>query len=133
MTSLLLKSIAIWLVILVMAIVNAAIREKLLTPAIGSGLALPASGLILSVIIFLLAYITVPFFGSTESKTYIAVGIAWFALTLCFEFLFGHFIAGKPWLEIVEVFNVTKGNLFVVALLATLVAPWLSANARGLI
>jgi hypothetical protein len=133
MTGLLLKAMAIWLVILVMAIVNVAIREKLLTPAIGSGLALPASGLILSVIIFLVAYTSVPFFGSTKSKAYIAVGIVWFALTLCFEFGFGHFIAGKPWLEILEVFNVTEGNLFFVALLVTLIAPWLSANARNLI
>lgn len=133
MSGLLLRAIAIWLVILIMAIVSAAIREKLLTPVIGSGLALPTGGLILSVIIVLIAFVSIPFFSSTESKAYIAIGITWFALTLSFEFLFGHFVAGKPWLEVVHVFDVRKGNLFVVALLATLIAPWLAAKARGLI
>ena len=127
------KVIALWLAMLSMAIVNAVIREKLLAPIVGYGVALPASGLILSVFIFLIAYISVPFFGSLGSRAYISVGIAWFGLTLSFEFLFGHFVAGKRWLEIMQVFDVTKGNLFTVALLSTLVAPWLAANARGFI
>lgn len=133
MAGLLFKAVAIWLVILVMAIINAGIREKILTPTIGSGLALPTSGLLLSIIVFLIAFVSTPFFGSMESKAYITIGVAWFALTLSFEFLFGHFVTGQAWLEIVQVFDVRKGNLFVVALLATLVAPWLSAKARGLI
>lgn len=133
MTGLLLKAIAIWLVILFMAIVSAVIREKLLTPCIGSELALPAGGLLLSVIVFLIAFISIPLFSSTETKAYITIGIAWFVLTLSFEFLLGRFVAGKPWLEVMHVFDVRKGNLFVLALLATLIAPWLSAKARRFI
>lgn len=133
MAGLLLKAIAIWLVILTMAIANAAVREKLLAPTIGPGFALPASGLLLSVIIFLIAFVSIPYFGSTEIGGYITIGIVWLVLTLSFEFLFGHFFAGKPWHEIMQVFDVRKGNLFVLALFVIVISPWLSAKLRGLI
>jgi len=57
-----------------MTIVNDIIREKSLAPTVGSILALPESRLLLSGIIFLIAFISTPFFGSTESKPYIAIG-----------------------------------------------------------
>ncbi len=116
----------------IVAIGNAMIRE-LLVPMIGAGLALPASGVLLSLFIFLVAFLAVPFFGSTENKAYVFVGMLWFVLTLAFEFVFGHCVAGKPWHEIMQVFNITRGNLFIVALLATLIAPWLSARLRGFV
>ncbi len=131
--SVLIKAFGIWLGIVVLAIVNAGIREKLLAPAIGSSAALPASGLLLSVIILAVAYLTMPLIGSAEGRTYVLIGIFWLVLTLSFEFLFGHYGAGKPWGEILQVFDVRKGDLFIVALLATLVAPWIMARLRGLI
>ena len=129
----LIKAIGIWFIIVILAIFNGAIREKLLTPNIGSSIALPVSGLLLSILIVLAAFVTIPFFGSSESKTYILVGAIWFLLTLSFEFLFGHFVTGKSWHEIIQVFNIMKGNLFIVALFTTLISPWLSAKLRGLI
>lgn len=131
MLGLLLKTVATWFVILIVAITNAAIREKLLAPAFGVGIALPVSGLLLTVFIFLIAYASVPLFEAKENKMYMAIGAVWFSLTLAFEFVFGHFVAGKPWHEILRVFDVSKGDLFVVALCATLVAPWLTAKLRG--
>jgi hypothetical protein len=133
MADLLVKTIGIWLILVILAILNAVIREKLLAPMIGTGNALPVSGLLLSILIFFVAYVSMPFLGFSESKTFIIVGVTWFALTLSFEFLFGHFVAGKPWQEILQVFNILKGNLFIVALLAALISPWLSAKIRGLL
>jgi hypothetical protein len=133
MVSLILKAIVLWFIIVILAIVNGAIREKLLTPAIGSEIALLLSGLLLSILILLVAFVTMPFFGSSESKTYIFIGAIWFLLTLSFEFLFGHFVVGKSWHEIIQVFNIKKGDLFTVALFASLISPWLSAKLRGLI
>ena len=133
MASYSLKAIAIWLVIVIMAIVNAAIREAVLIPTIGSALALPVSGLLLSAIVFLIAFIAIPWFNSAENKIYITVGIIWFMLTLLFEVLFGYFVTGKTWSEIVQVFDLRKGDLFILVLLMTLIAPWLSAKIRSII
>jgi hypothetical protein len=108
MLALLLKATGTWLVMVIVAIANALLREKLLAPAIGYENALPASGLLLSFLVFMVAFGFVPFFDSSEGKTYIFIGLAWFAFTLSFEILFGHFVTGKPWHAIMQVFNVKK-------------------------
>lgn len=133
MVGLIFKGTLIWLMIVVIAIANGAVREKLLIPIIGSGISLPVSGLLLSLLIFIVAYVSVPYFGYGERNGYIAVGVLWFFLTLAFEFLFGHFIGGKPWADILQVFNIRSGDLFAIALITTLVSPWFSAKLRGLI
>ena len=132
MAGLILKAIGIWLLLLFTAIGNAVFREKWLVPAIGSGAALPVSGLLLALLILLAAFVSVPVFNSSEGKIYGLVGVVWFALTLAFELFSGHFVMGKPWQEVMQVFSIRKGDLFVVALLSTLVSPWLAARMRGL-
>ncbi|KPJ76526.1 MAG: hypothetical protein AMJ54_11420 [Deltaproteobacteria bacterium SG8_13] len=133
MAGLILKAIGIWFLLVIVAIVNAVLREKWLMPAIGPSAALPASGVLLSLLILLAALVSVPHFDSSDGKTYISVGLIWFMLTLAFELFFGHFVAGKPWHEIMQVFNIRKGDLFMVVLLSTLVSPWLAARLKGLI
>ena len=131
MLGLLLKATGTWLIMVIAAIANALLREKLLTPAIGSETALPVSGLLLSFLVFMVAFGFVLFFDSSEGKATIFIGLVWFALTLSFEILFGHFVTGKPWHAIMQVFNVKKGDLFIFVLLSALISPWLSAKLRN--
>jgi hypothetical protein len=133
MGSLLLKSAGIWFVIFVAAVLNGTLREKVLMPAMGKSIALPLSGAILAVLVFLMTLLLVPLMGRKDGQTFLGVGVFWVILTLSLEILFGHFVAGKPWSEIWEVFNVMKGDLFVLVLFVTAVSPWLTAKIRGLI
>ena len=59
---LLFKTIVIWCIIVMLAVINAALREKLLNSVFGPGVALPVSGLILSSVVFLVAYVSIPIF-----------------------------------------------------------------------
>jgi len=127
------KATGIWLVIVAAAILNGVFREKVLVPAIGTSMALPLSGVLLAALVFLVALLLVSFIGSSESKVYILVGIFWVILTLFFEFLLGHFVAGKSWQEIMQVFNMKKGDLFIIVLIMTAVSPWVSAKLRGIL
>ncbi|WP_052299073.1 hypothetical protein [Thermodesulfatator indicus] len=61
------------------------------------------------------------------------IGFLWLILTLLFEFIFGHYITGKPWKDVMQVFNLKKGDLFTVVLAATAVSPWLAAKIKGII
>jgi hypothetical protein len=54
-------------------------------------------------------------------------------MTLLFEFLFGHYVASKSWQDLLQVFNVLKGDLFLVVLVVSLFAPCLAARKRGLL
>ncbi len=129
----LLKTAGVWLVMVVLAILNAGIRENVLTPAIGETISLPVSGITLSALIFAAAYVAMPFFGPQEQKTYVMVGCMWAAFTVAFEFLFGHYVMGREWHDIMQVLNIGKGDLFLVALLVTVMSPWLAAKVRGLL
>ena len=131
MPMILFKSTGVWFLIVVAAVLNGLLREKVLVPFVGDGLALPLSGMILSVLVFLIAFIFVPFIGASVSKTSMLVGIWWVGLTLAFEFPFGHFVMGKPWHEILRVFNIQRGDIFIVVLIVTAVSPWLAARIRG--
>lgn len=133
MVTFVLKATSIWLLMVGVAVGNALFRDKLLAPAIGPATALPVSGFLLTMLVFLAALASVPLFDASTGKSYVLIGLIWLTLTLSFEFLFGHFVAGKPWHEIVRVFRMDKGDLFVLVLLSTLISPWLSAKMRGLI
>ncbi len=49
-------------------------------------------------------------------------------MTLIFEFLFGHYVAGKSWSSILLVFNIMNGDLFVIVLVVSLITPLLVAK-----
>lgn len=129
----LLKALGLWVVILVLAVGNAAVREKGLEPRIGAGRSLPASGALLCLVIFLVSLVSMPWIGASSSRAYGLIGLLWFALTLSFDLLFGRFVTGKTWRETLAVLDVRRGNLFVLVLAATLLSPWLGAKLQGLI
>lgn len=132
MLTILVKATIIWLLIVIAAIINGVIREKLIVPMSSIETALPLSGITLSIIIFLISLASVSFIGAIESKTFLAIGIFWVLLTLSFEFLFGHYVVGKSWKEIMLVFNMQKGDLFIVVLFVTALSPWATAKIRGI-
>jgi hypothetical protein len=91
----LLKIIVIWLLLEMAAMVNGAVRDKLIAPVIDQAIALPLSGVSL-----------------------------WFDMTLAFEYLVGHYMLAKSWHNIHDGFNPRGGNLFLMVLLVTAAAPW---------
>ena len=128
--SLFLKAAVVWFVMALFAILNGILRENLLIPSLGETIAQPLSGILLSILIFILTYLFFPFFAKHKSLTYLLIGVQWISMTLAFEFLFGHYVLGKSWLQILEVFNIFTGNLFTLALLVTLFAPLLVSQQR---
>ncbi len=125
------KSVGIWLLIVVAAIINGAVRDKLLTPWLGAEISLPFSGITLSALVLVITYGALAIFGKVKARVYIFIGLLWLVLTLAFEYLFGHFVLGKSWYEISQVLNVRNGNLFSIVLLITAASPWLVAKLKG--
>lgn len=132
MRGMLLKTSGIWVIMMIAAILNGALRTQILAPLLGPDWALPASGITLSLLVFLLAWLLLPVAGVSRTREALATGSLWVALTLAFEYLFGHFIAGKSWDEIHQVFDVTQGNLFVLVVITLGVSPWAVIRLRCL-
>lgn len=127
-----LKAFAIWFGILVLAFLNAWLRERVLGPALGADGARLASGVLLSGIILLSAIVAAPWLGPARPGRWWATGAMWLALTLAFE-------AGGIWQQygdlsrLFAALRFEGGNLMSIVLLMTLVAPYLGARARRLV
>ncbi len=132
-TTVWLKTTVLWLAILVLAILNGMLREKALIPAFGSFVAFIASGAILSLCIFLVAFSAVPWYGPLAIRHWLIVGLFWLLLTLAFEFSFGLFVQNKTWAELFDAYTFRGGNIWPIVLAVTFISPWLAAKIRGVI
>lgn len=129
-SSILLGAVLAWAAILVLAILNGIARETLLVPAIGETAARAASGLVLASLVYLVAYVAIPYIGAVSVAQAWAIGLLWTMMTLVFEFGFG-FAQHKRASELREAYTFRRGNLWPLVLLMTLIAPWLVARVQA--
>jgi hypothetical protein len=124
------RALAVWVAMLVSAILNGAFREMFLIPQLGDAAGRAVSTLMLSALVILLTWSTVPWIDPRSSRDEWAIGIGWMALTLAFEFLAGHYLFGKPWSELTADYDVLRGRIWVVVLMTIAVAPRVCGQLR---
>ncbi len=61
----------------------------------------------------------------------IAVGLLWLALTVAFEFLFGHYVAGHSWRALLHDYDLLAGRLWVLVLAWLALAPYVFYRLTG--
>lgn len=127
-----LRLAAWWALILLLAIVNGALREAILVPVLGPVPGLLGSGLLLSLIILLVALAAIPGFGTLAPARYWLIGTLWLLMTLVFEFSFGLLVQQKTLAELLQAYTFTGGNSWPLVLAMTLLAPRLAARLRGI-
>lgn len=81
-----LKALVIWVGILALAIANGVLRESILIPVFGTPTALVLSGLLLSALIFCVAYFSLPWLHISRPILLYIVGVGWLVLTLFLSF-----------------------------------------------
>lgn len=124
------KALVIWAGILALAVLNGALREAVLIPKLGTAAGNVLSGVLLSVLIFVVAYLSLPWIGARRFAEFLGIGLGWLALTLVFEFSFGLW-QGKSWQVMLEAYTFKSGNIWPVVLVVTALAPYLAATLRG--
>ena len=126
------KSLFIWLAIIPLAILNGALREGVINPLIGAKYGEPLSGIFLCIILFVVCWFCIPRIGGGTAKTYWMIGILWIFLTILFETGFG-LLTSDSFAELMKAYDITTGNLWLLVVLSTGIAPWLTARAKKLI
>lgn len=124
------KAFAIWLVMLVGAALNGALRELVLLETLPRAAALAASGVLLCALILAVAFLLVPRLGPLTGAQAALIGLMWAGLTLVFELGYGRFIQHRDWTELSEAYTFQDGNLWPLVLLVTLLAPLLAVRLR---
>jgi hypothetical protein len=127
-----LRAILVWCAILLAAIANGFVRQTWLIPKLGETAGHILSTVSLSVIVVLVAWMTIGWIAPASQQQALRLGILWLAMTLAFEFLAGHFLFGQPWHRLLADYNVANGRIWILVLVVTAVGPLLAAQFRGL-
>lgn len=127
------RSMLTWLLLCIGAVANGTIRQFLLLPAVGSYAGHVISSVTLSLLILLVAWSSIRWIGPASVQQAWLVGVLWLSATVAFEFLAGHYLFRNPWPKLLADYDVRQGRVWVVVLVATLLAPTWAAGARGVI
>jgi hypothetical protein len=119
-----------WLGGAVIAIGNGTVRELVYKPYTGER---PAHHISTALGIALLAV----YMRAIDSRwplpsgrSAMAIGASWLAMTVAFEFGFGRYVGGSSWEALLEQYDVTRGNVWVLVLLWVAAGPALIRALR---
>lgn len=118
-----LKSFGVWLLLAIVAIILGSLRNAFLVPSFGELTAHHIGTIVFLICQFIIIFFFIKKNSLTEFKTLLMIGIFWAALTVAFEFLFGHYVIGHPWEKLLAEYNILKGRLWILVLLNNIAAP----------
>lgn len=61
---------------------------------------------------------------ATQTQAWV-IGTIWVVQTVCFEFLFGYYVAGHSWERLLNDYNVFQGRIWLLFLLCIWVMPYI--------
>lgn len=120
-----------WIGLVFLAIVNGAIREKTygkIMPELAAHQLSTLTGLIL---LGVCIWVLTGWFKIESSQQALLIGGMWLIMTIAFEFVFGHYVMGHSWENLLSDYNLLKGRIWLLMLIGTTVAPYLFYRIRS--
>jgi hypothetical protein len=120
-------TIGTWFLFMIFAIINAGLRNGIYKPIIGDLRAHQLSTIIFVAIILIITYLVFRFskLRLTTQETFI-IGTIWLILTICFEFLAGHYAFGNSWEKLIADYNILKGRIWSMVLITIFFSPYVT-------
>ena len=113
-----------WFGLLILAVINGAVRDFAYGPHM-SELAAHQISCFTGIALFaVFTWFFTGWFPITSQSQALVIGAIWLVMTLAFEFLFFHYVGHKPWGVLLADYNIFKGRLWMLVLLWTAVSPW---------
>ncbi|MGD8869020.1 MAG: hypothetical protein PVI01_15430 [Gemmatimonadales bacterium] len=126
------RTLLVWLLLLVVAVIAAAFRTKLLEPRLGEPKAHVLGTIAVVAVFALLIWLLIGWITPTlGAANLLVVGGIWLVLTVLFEFAFGRYVMGHPWSRLLADYNILAGRLWVLVLLTILFWPLLAGILKG--
>ena len=122
---------ACWPGMVLLAILNGTLREKLYGPHVPELVGHQVSTVSLMALLAIYLWLLTGFFRIESAGQGLAIGMLWLVLTIAFEFLFGHLVVGHPWKALLRDYNLAKGRIWPLVLIWTAVAPYVFYRIRS--
>jgi hypothetical protein len=122
---------ATWLGMMILAILNGLIREKMYGPFMRELSAHQLSTFSCLIIFGVYIWVLTGLFRIESSRQAFAIGGIWVIMTIVFEFIFGHHVMGHPWGRLFHDYNLLKGRIWLLVLIWTAVTPYMFYRIRS--
>ena len=129
-TGLIARYLLMWLLLALLAVVNGAVREATYGQHLSTLAAHQLATLIGVVLMAAVVFGISRLWPINSAKAAWKIGSLWLLMTVCFEFLFGHYVAGHSWALLLHDYNLLQGRVWAVFLLATWLMPYLAYRLR---
>ena len=107
----------------VLGVINGATRELAYKDQVGEATANRISVVSLITLLSVYFWLLERRWPLDTTRDAFSIGAIWVALTIVFEFGFGHYVDGDSWEDLVNNYDVTEGNLWILILLWIGVGP----------
>ena len=126
------RSLAVWLLIILAETVHGVLRGLFLVPVVGDLRARQVGVVVGALIILAIAVGSIRWIGARTRIELLAAGGLWLALTLAFELLFGRYVAGASWDRLLSDYDPTQGGYLALGMGVLALSPLIAAKVRGL-
>jgi len=116
--------VAAWVPMVAIAVVNGAAREAWYgkrVPEVQAHQISTAAGVVL---FGAYIWVIIRLWPPESLEEAVRVGLVWLALTVAFEFLFGHYVAHHSWRRLFRDYNVFAGRVWLLVLIWVAIAPY---------
>ncbi len=113
-----------WVGMVLLAIVNGVLRENGYGRFMGELSAHQFSTLVALIILGAYLWLMSGIFLIESSRQALMIGVMWLQMTVLFEFIFGHYVVGRSWGELLHDYNFLKGRIWLLVLIWVAVAPY---------
>jgi len=118
------KYLLAWVPLIFIAIANGLFRENFFANRLKELHAHQASTVTLLILFGIYMWIVFRIWKPGSAQQAFSIGLIWLVLTVAFEFLFGHFVAGHSWSRLLNDYNLFAGRVWILILIWVAVGPY---------
>jgi drug/metabolite transporter superfamily protein YnfA len=126
----LVRGFAVWILIALAETIHGTLRTILLAPRVGDQASRQVGVLTGSLMIMVIAYITITWIGASTGRQQAAIGALWVGLMLIFEVTLGRAL-GLSWERIASDYLPSQGGLMVLGMAVLALAPTIAFRLRS--
>jgi len=128
-----LRSIVVWCVFVVLAVMNGGLRNTVLTPRLGEFGGHVTSTITLCIALLIVTKLTIGWMRPANSSDAPLIGVGWVLMTVAIELIAGRYVFGSAWTTLLADYNLFAGRVWLLVLVTSALAPLLTAHARAVL
>jgi hypothetical protein len=124
------RLILAWVGLVPLMIANGVARVSLYGPLMSELSAHQVSSATGVALLVTYTWLVFPWLRLDSARAAWGAGGLWLVMTVAFEFLFGHFVAGNSWARLLQDYDLSEGRVWLLVLVAIVVVPRLIFQVR---